>query len=282
MESYEELLSLCCGAGGIKGYFGCTFSGYKIPYLEKGGGGKGVLLIGGIHGREFITSYLVLKLFEAYKGNCRLACIPLLNIDGTLLSRRGADYLDCAPVAANADTEAVKRGLLKINGGSKDFSMWKANARGVDINVNFPACWGKGKSNVFAPAPESYVGFAPASENETVAVMRMLNGGRFGAVIAYHSKGEEVYYGFGSNENDREFAERTGRFLNYTVKTTAGSCGGIKDYAVLNGLGKALTIEVGSDALRHPIGVAVLEELFERHNGSIELFQEEAGKKEKK
>ena len=41
--------------------------------------------------------------------------------------------------------------------------LWKANAKGVDLNVNFDARWGKGRRNVFSPAAENYVGPMPCS-----------------------------------------------------------------------------------------------------------------------
>ena len=43
--------------------------------------------------------------------------------------------------------------LRGLNGG-EDFSLWKANANGVDLNVNFDARWGAGIKNVFSPARE--------------------------------------------------------------------------------------------------------------------------------
>ena len=60
--------------------------------------------------------------------------------------------------------------LFALNGGDKDFSLWKANARGVDLNVNFAASWGKGKRNLRVAGAENYIGEKPFSEPETLTL----------------------------------------------------------------------------------------------------------------
>lgn len=269
MKSYEELLDRCTYAGGIKGYIGKTELGYPIPYLEKGEGEDGILLVGGIHAREFISSYLVLELFRE-ECSCKVTCIPLLNIDGTLLSRCG---LACVAKAEMCLSERDKLAafLAKTN-GSTDFSMWKANINAVDLNVNFPARWGEGRQNVTVPAAESYIGRHPLSESESAAMADFLAERKFKVTACYHSKGEEIYYGFGENLSDAPYALELGGFLKYNVKTTPKSCGGIKDYVAAKGFGCGFTVEVGSDGLSHPIGEQRLAEIYSVHEGSMSVL----------
>lgn len=264
MDSYCELISLCREAGGTLSFIGKTALGYDIPMLSKGKSKK-TLYIGGVHAREYITAYLLIELFKDFDGE--VSVVPLLNIDGTILSRRGVSFLQ-ERFVESAD-ERIKF-LLEVN-GSSDFSLWKANLNAVDINVNFPARWGKGAQNVSHPSSESYIGPCPASEKETQCVINLLNE-EFKAVIAYHSKGEEVYYGLGNNFSDRDFAEKVGKFLNYEVRTTPHSTGGIKDYVCERKLGKALTVEVAPDSLCHPIKINRLPELVSRHRGIMEFI----------
>ena len=78
----------------------------------------------------------------------------------------------------------------------KDFSLWKANARGVDLKVNFDAKWGPGKQNVRYPASANYIGSMPFSEPETRALAEFTKEVKPDATISYHTKGGEIYYGF--------------------------------------------------------------------------------------
>ena len=48
--------------------------------------------------------------------------------------------------------------------------LYKANANGVDLNVNFDAKWGSGESNLTTINDENYIGKHPFSESETKAL----------------------------------------------------------------------------------------------------------------
>ncbi|MFR1983948.1 MAG: M14 family zinc carboxypeptidase [Christensenellaceae bacterium] len=110
--------------------------------------------------------------------------VPLMNPDGALLSQCG--------LSSVADGAARER-LLRINGG-EDFSLWKANGAGVDLNVNFDADWGEGKRNVRAAASENYIGPEPFSEPETRALKAFTEEIRPDYTLSYHTKGGEIYW----------------------------------------------------------------------------------------
>lgn len=264
----NEFLDSLSNIGGTLSYLGETTLGEKIPLLSKGNvarAGK-VLLIGATHAREYITAYLLRDLFEQYDGDYPVDLVPMLNIDGVRLSQGGL----------NALTLKLRDRitLMRINGGSTDFSQWKANVRGVDLNVNNDAKWGQGQSNITYPAPENYIGPCPFSEVETYALKRVIDNGEYALVVCYHSKGEEVYYGFGNNYKYKAEASLVANGLGYKLKRTPKSSGGIKDYFTHSTGRLGLTVEVGSDALSHPIGLEHLEELKKRHQGIIDLYVE--------
>jgi g-D-glutamyl-meso-diaminopimelate peptidase len=127
--------------------------------------------------------------------------------------------------------------------------LWKANARGVDLNVNFDADWGKGKKNVFHAGPENYIGESPESEPETKALADFTRRIKPKAVAAFHSKGEVVYYRYRSCAT---LAKKVARATGYKAIKTRGSVGGYCDWAADLGI-QAITIEVGNDKLAHPI-----------------------------
>ena len=98
--------------------------------------GKQFIIEGAIHAREYVTSYLLLELIRYYRNrelDFGIYFVPLVNPDGARLVLEGVEWID--------DPEK-REFLIGINGGSTDFSLWKANANAVDLNVNFDADWG--------------------------------------------------------------------------------------------------------------------------------------------
>lgn len=263
----SEFISSLESVGGSLNVIGESTLGEPIHLIRKGEYTKGgVLLVGGVHAREYITSYLLRDLIKEYDGEYPVDVVPLLNPDGVRLCLGGLDAL----TLKIRDRIA----LLRLNGGSTDFSLWKANARGVDLNVNCDANWGQGQGNVRYPAPQNYVGPCPFSEVETYALKRVIDEGDYSLVVAYHSKGEEVYYGFMRNKKYKAEATLVANALGYELKTTPRSAGGVKDYFTLSKNRLGLTVEVGADSLTHPIGLEHLDELKEKHKGIINLYTE--------
>ncbi|MBR2617345.1 MAG: hypothetical protein IKC56_03865, partial [Clostridia bacterium] len=172
--------------------------------------------------------------------------LPITNPDGVLLATRGI---------ATAPT-AYRNMLIKINGG-KDFSLWKANGRGVDLNVNFSARHGEGRQNVFAPAPQNFVGEAPESEPCTKALVHFTRAVNPCLTVSLHTKGQEIYYDFPSGKGvfsgDKALGEGIFAPLNYSFKTAPFSVGGYKDWCIQTMQIPAYTVELFPDALSHPV-----------------------------
>lgn len=221
------------------------------------------ILIAGVHARENITCDLVcemldLELFDKIQ-NFNVSVIIMANPDGVELSNFG---LVSVP-------ENERENLLKINNGDFDFSLWKANGRGVDINNNFDANFGTNTSKT-SFASSGYVGEFAESELETRALKNYINSKKTFFTISYHSKGEEIYYNFfqyGKRlERDKIIAEKFESSTGYVIKNVEkSSSGGLKDYCVDKLKIPSITIEVGSDDLAHPIKKENLKEIFEKH-----------------
>jgi g-D-glutamyl-meso-diaminopimelate peptidase len=215
---------------------GSTVFGNLIPAIIVGQGLPNALIFGGIHAREHITSKLVSALAKAYKGSA-IMFAPMINIDGIMLSlfgERTAPINKCQL-------------LLDLNGGSHDFSLWKANGNGVDLNVNFNAGWGSGKQNITNPAPSNYIGKYPESEPETKALVKLCKEYTFKAAISYHAKGEVIYYGFENDDQHKQLSSLFSSVTGYPSEQSVGSAGGFKDWFVQEG-GFGLTVEVGKDS----------------------------------
>jgi g-D-glutamyl-meso-diaminopimelate peptidase len=237
--------------------------GRAIPCVAIGGGG-GMLIHGAIHAREHVTAPVVVAMARAYIEAFALGglppCdfVPMVNPDGVELCAHG---LASAPARARARLLAINRG--------EDFRLWKANGLGVDPNVNFPAAWGEGESNVFAPAPSDYVGAYPLCAPESATLVRLTRRRAYTMTLSYHCKGEVIYYGFGTGATARHSqaaATYLAQFLGYAVCTSVGSAGGYKDwYALTHPHGVALTVEIGADRHSHPFPYGELSTLIAQH-----------------
>lgn len=261
MKTYLDLINSLSKMGELE-FIGSTVLGYGIPLVHIGHDQPSTLIIGSVHAREYITTLLLSKLIAKVE-NCCFDYLPMLNIDGVMLCQNGLDFV--------SDIHR-KNALLRYNGNNHDFSLWKANINGVDLNVNFDADWGEGKSNITYPWSENYIGRFAHSEPETKAVVKLLAKNKYSLVACYHSKGEVVYWGFESNFRHYLEAKAIADKLGYTLERSEGSAGGIKDYYCSKYLGLGVTIEVGKDSLPHPYPVSELPKLVKQHTGSIELL----------
>ena len=260
MYVYSDLQRDCCKLcrGGTEcGSIGRSLTGAHLVYFHFGPQSGGQIIIqGGMHAREWVTSVLMMRQAFALVGKklpVGLFLIPMTNPDGVTLAQKGTDAFP-----------SLAEGLTAVNGGSRNFSLWKANARGVDINCNFDARWGQGAGNVRSPAPESCIGAYPESEPETAALARFTRKVRPVMTLSYHALGREVYYEFGQQgkawERDRAIAKAVGNFLDYeVVDGDLGSAGGYKDWCVSELGIPALTVEIISGAHTHPLDERDLE-----------------------
>ena len=68
-------------------------------------------------------------------------------------------------------SEPYRSNVIEWNNNSLDFSGWKANIRGVDLNDQFPAEWERERArNPKNPGPRDYGGESPLSEPEAIAM----------------------------------------------------------------------------------------------------------------
>ena len=264
MDIYEEITRFYERTTGEKRIIGKSVLHRKI-YAVKVGRGRPVGLVQyALHGREFVTARLAPVHYYAGVKTGSLWIIPLMNPDGALLSETGL---------SSVKSKNVKKRLLALNNGKEDFSLWKANARGVDLNVNFPAEWGKGTSNVFSPAPENYVGKKPFSEPETLALKRFTEKIHPDYTVSYHTKGEEIYWYFyqpiGACMRDKRLAQALSRSTGYALAHAKGSAGGYKDWCIQALHIPSFTVEAGADEFTHPLKEDGLKNIIERNRLAI-------------
>ena len=242
MNVLDELTDFYYSYTDEKGYIGSTENGRLIPYfVVKKTASPIILLQYAIHAREYITTYLAIEQIKDFIKNGTIGTayfVPAVNIDGI-------------EIALNKKP------------------LYKANARSVDLNVNFDALWGKGESNEVVKGDQNYIGTHPFSERESKSLRDFTLNVMPDMTVSYHSKGEEIYYEFFQTgkrlERDFVLAKSVADVTGYAIKSTLGSCGGYKDWCIDKLKIPSLTIEVGNDCLTHPIKKRSLGKIYKKN-----------------
>ncbi len=231
----------------------------EIPALWLGEGKEYVLYLGGVHGAERLTSYLLLSFMEALCRSRRdgsllagvdpaaamtgrgLVVVPLLNPDGFEISLKG--IRGCGNLAGE---------ILSFAG--TDLRRYQANAHGVDLNHNFDAGWQalhalERKAGILGPSATRYGGPAPESEPETVAITRLCRAVRLSHALAFHSQGQVIYWDYGDKtpQRSKRMAELLAQHSGYALDTPTGLAvgGGFKDWFISAFHRPAFTVEIG-------------------------------------
>ncbi len=245
MDIYEKTTKFYDEATGEKTVYGKSVLGRNLYAVKCGDGSPVGIALYAIHGREFITTELAFCQYEVgVKGTVWF--LPLVNPDGALLSEVGL--------------ESVKRGKHRkflSSFSSEDLRLWKANARGVDLNVNFDADYGKGVKNVQKRGGENCIGDFAFSEKETQAIRSFTLKISPDYTVSYHTKGEEIYWYYHQPlcrvARDKALAEVLSNACGYPLKRTKGSVGGYKDWCIQTLKIPAFTVETGKDEFTHPL-----------------------------
>lgn len=231
-----------------------------ICVFYAGTGPCSVLLTGGVHGRESNNTIILMKMLERFLQKPRkgysLCILPLINPDGYTIALEGK--------------KAIRNPSLLSLVEEKPFPAeeWKGNARGVDVNRNFPSVhWKRTKEQRF-----------PGSEPETRALMEILLERTYSLYLDIHSRGEEIYYYRQSmsqcyNKKQRTLAERMAEISGYScvfpereldVETGGGNT---VHFASEYGKIPSFTIETMKDESVFPLEVEAQEEIWEQIKG---------------
>lgn len=264
---------------------GKSVMGKEILALEIGRGEVQVCYNAAFHANEWITSLLLLRFLEEYAGavlergtlygadamelyeKLTLFIIPLVNPDG-------ADLVTGAlsDGAFYEQAEAIRAAYAEIPFPDG----WKANIRGVDLNLQFPADWELARSIKFAqgytmPAPRDYVGTAPLSEPESRAMYEFTVQQEFSLILAYHTQGEVIYWKYKDLEPEcsKEIAEYFAKVSGYTAEETPYASGnaGYKDWFILQYDKPGYTIEAGYG--ENPLPLCDFHEIYRRNTGIL-------------
>ena len=257
---YARLLREIKTVGGNVYSIGETVLKRNIVCIERGEGIP-VLIHGAIHAREHLTTDLVIYLARLrIPDGLKIYFVPMVNPDGVEIAVNGTENLP----------SGIKERVKSV---TPDTRYFKANARCVDLNVNFDARWGRGVSNVTYENFENYIGPYPFSEPESVALRDFTNRVKPKVTISYHLAGEEIYWGFEDNYNYKEQIKRFADATGYALKTSVGSTGGYKDWYVKNFDGIGITVEVGRSS-GYPYPETELDSIIEKNKNILNVVHD--------
>ncbi|KAI7259994.1 hypothetical protein KC345_g10167 [Hortaea werneckii] len=170
--------------------------------------------------------------------------VPMVNPDGVTLSQQGTAGLP-------AD---LAQTLRKYNGNSTNFTRWKANMQGLDLNRQYPANWNTIRDAVPYPSYQNYKGNRPGQAPEVQLMMNFTERIDPEVTISYHSSGEIIFWNFktlSSNLNrDKAMARVLAGLTGYSlvVPERNPSGGGYKDWFIQEYGRPGFTIEIADYA----------------------------------
>lgn len=250
---------------------------------------KQLLVLGSIHGREYMCSQLIMRqlhaLLELAKSggaiqgqsaaailqNTCIHLIPMVNPDGVSISQFGLAGVQSA--ANRSSLQVLARNYRGLSGytGTEDwiYRRWKNNVHGVDINRNFPLGWEELDDGTYQPSMEFYKGSAAVSETETQALINVLSTYKIKEVLNYHAQGGVIYWSYGGSpagveEKSRHMAEIARKDTGYSLAAAAGSepSASYKDFTAACGI-PAITLEIGSGSC--PLPETDIEAIWSRN-----------------
>ncbi|MYL57448.1 LysM peptidoglycan-binding domain-containing protein [Virgibacillus halodenitrificans] len=254
---------------------GNSVMGKELIELQIGNGTKQVHLNGAFHANEWITVPVLMRFINEYvlslithepiRGmftlplymETNLSIVPMVNPDGVNLVLQGA-----------TTAGEFKEEVLEINNQQKDFSNWKANIRGVDLNKQYPALWEtEAERKPTTPQPRDFPGYEPLTEPESIAMAELADNRNFSIVNAFHTQGEEIYWGFQGMEPpiSEQIVEGYSRVSGYAPIRYIDSYAGYKDWFIQEFRRPGYTIELGRGV--NPLPIGQFPEIYQRSLG---------------
>lgn len=261
--------------------YACTVGNPHAP--------KKIMITGGIHGREYLSSLVVMKQIEYYLANydtgsydgmtyakmfeqVAFCVLPMINPDGVMLALCGIESVQTPTVRETLEgiyADNMSDGLTSAANINDYFVYnWKSNANGVDLNRNFALSnWDEVRTGILLPCFRNYKGPSAASEPETKAVSAYVTSlGEIEGMLAFHTAGQVVYWDCGMTGGVRQetfdlakaVCDHTGFKFIYDTHLDAS----LNDWMTLELGVPTVTVELAN--VIYPMPVSELEDAWEQ------------------
>ena len=270
------------------GSIGKSILNTDIPYIKMGQGPKEVFYSASFHANEWITSVVLMKFLAdycyCYKNNLTIFgysarelfqnvtiyLVPMVNPDGVDLVT-GEMPVGSRPYLSAQQISNNYPNIPFVDG-------WKANIRGVDLNLQFPAGWENAREIKYSqgfssPAPRDFVGYGPLTEPEALAVYNFTLAHNFRLILAYHSQGEVIYWQFQNYNPPRALyiGNQFSLVSGYSLESTPynSSFAGYKDWFIQDYNRPGYTVEVGLGT--NPLPISQFDKIYSDNLGILVL-----------
>lgn len=253
---------------------GTSVLGKPIQEIRIGKGMKKVHMNASFHANEWITTLVLMNLVNQYLSSLtnrstirginminafnetELSLVPMVNPDGVDLVLHGP------PTSCHNE-------VMSINEGNNEFVHWKANIRGVDLNNQFPANWEieQERKAPKSPAPRDFPGQSSLTEPEAIAMAELVKNSNFDRILAFHTQGEEFYWGYEGFEpkESEALAKEFERVSGYKAIRNVDSHAGFKDWYIQEFKRPGFTIELGKGI--NPLPLSQFNEILQKVEG---------------
>jgi len=235
---------------------GTSHFGREIWGVKLGEGKTNIVLIGAHHGREWLTSALLMNMLESYAeayqrgkrigfrstdilNQVSIWFIPMLNPDGVTIQQNNLKSF----------SPDYQKQLLQMNEGSRNLKRWKANGIGVDLNRQYPAGWRRLNQEQSNPSYAFYKGKKPLESKEVIALTNFIREIKPSIAVAYHTAGREIFWNYKNGRHlkrDYKVAKKVSRLTNYKLAKPDPEAfgGGFTDWFITTYHRPAMTIEI--------------------------------------
>ncbi len=247
-----------------------------------------ILVHGGIHAREYISSQVVMREIVAllemqqnnwlYHGqsvatllqNTCIHFVPMVNPDGITLVQGGIDALNTQAAKTMVMSMAAQDQVTDL---ATYLRKWKNNINGVNLNRNFDAFWQEATPKVDHPSNMFYKGTGPESEVESKALANLCRQIMPDYTISYHTQGRVIYWYFGETGNYKAKGQYLANVVHqntgYTISDTWSQtdAAGFKDWAVQKLDIPSVTIELGRGT--SPVDESQITQMWTENDGIL-------------
>ncbi|MBL4969374.1 M14 family metallopeptidase [Bacillus halotolerans] len=240
---------------------------------------KKVHMNASFHANEWITTSVLLKWLKEYClslchntnffgftplelfSRTSLSLVPLVNPDGVDLVLHGS-----AGMGDRRDE------LERLNCHRPNFNEWKANINGVDLNKQFPSLWEIEKyRKPKTPSYRDFPGTSPLTEPESIAMQQLITADPPDRLVALHTQGEEIYWGYKGLEPEvsaaviKDFETISGNI--YKGVKDIDSYAGFRDWFIHHYFKEGYTVELGKG--QNPLPFEQFSHIYKATSGIL-------------